>query len=43
MAFELGIISDEVDDDLPTALGYIRAWDLRWIELRAAPARPEPG
>ena len=39
MAFELGIISDEVDDDLPTALGYIRAWNLPWIELRTVDGR----
>ena len=28
MAFDLGIISDEVDEDLGRALGHIRAWGL---------------
>lgn len=39
MAFELGIITDEVDDDLQTALGYIRAWGLPYIELRTIGGR----
>jgi sugar phosphate isomerase/epimerase len=39
MAFELGIITDEVDDDLTVALDHIRRWELPWIELRLVNGR----
>src|SRR5438067_4860613 len=37
--FELGIITDEVDDDLGAALGHIRDWGLGAIELRTVGGR----
>ena len=39
MSFELGIISDEVDDDLAAALTHIQGWELPWIELRTVGGR----
>ena len=39
MPFELGIISDEVDDDLALALDWIRAWGLPYLELRTIGGR----
>lgn len=34
--FELGVITDEIDQDLDHALDVAVAWGLRWVELRSA-------
>lgn len=32
--FKLGVISDEVSQDLETALKFLKEFDLEWVELR---------
>lgn len=33
--FKLGVTTDEIDEDLPVALRFLREFDLKWAELRS--------
>jgi hypothetical protein len=33
--FKLGVTTDEIDEDLTTALRFLRSYDLKWAELRS--------
>ena len=33
--FKLGVTTDEIDEDLLTALRFLRSYDLKWAELRS--------
>jgi L-ribulose-5-phosphate 3-epimerase len=33
--FKLGVTTDEIDEDLVTALRFLRSYDLKWAELRS--------
>ncbi len=34
-SFKLGVTSDEIDEDLHTALKFLQSYDLKWVELRS--------
>src|ERR1035437_1662645 len=33
--FKLGVTTDEIDEDLLTALRFLRLYDLKWAEIRS--------